>query len=204
MNNVLVKDQLKLYQNIKLNSLQENARQQQIHVQEYPHYSAFRGHDMYQQATQEEPKETCNLLLPTMADDEMKNWVSRNYPNGNAFEQKMGICMEDNGGESEPIGVMRYGDLHSLSLSISPGTQSSCITGSQHIAPSMGLENKKRDSEKVAQKQIELLHAQCKRACWQIVWFIHRVKSTLIFVFFLPSLRPSMSVLSASLQGSSS
>lgn len=137
-----------------LNSLQENSRQQQIHVQEYPHYSAFRGPDLYQQAPQEEPKETCNLHLPTMADGEMRNWVSRNYPNGHALEQKMGICLDDNGGESGPNCVMGYGDLQSLSLSMSPGTQSSCITGSQHIAPAIGLENKKRDSEKVAQKQI--------------------------------------------------
>ncbi|CAA2971962.1 AP2-like ethylene-responsive transcription factor ANT isoform X2 [Olea europaea subsp. europaea] len=137
-----------------LNSFQENSRQQQIHVQEYPHYSAFRGPDLYQQAPQEEPKETCNLHLPTMADGEMRNWVSRNYPNGHALEQKMGICLDDNGGESGPNCVMGYGDLQSLSLSMSPGTQSSCITGSQHIAPAIGLENKKRDSEKVAQKQI--------------------------------------------------
>ncbi|KAI3451895.1 hypothetical protein Pfo_008560 [Paulownia fortunei] len=143
---------------------QENSGHQQLQVQEYPHYSAFRGQEMYQ-ASEGEPKEPQladrNLHLPTMADDDisgMKNWVPRNYQNGHALEQKMGICMEDNAGESGTLSSMGYGDLQSLSLSMSPGSQSSCVTGSQHISPAMadcmGLENKKRGPEKVDQKQI--------------------------------------------------
>ncbi|KAI3462664.1 hypothetical protein Pfo_019327 [Paulownia fortunei] len=143
---------------------QENSRHQQIQVQEYPHYSAFRGQEMYQ-ASEAEPKETqlaeFNLQLPAMADDEiagMKNWVSRNYSNGQALQQKMGIYVDDNAGESGPIGSLGYGDLQSLSLSMSPGSQSSCVTGSQHISPATAnckvLENKKRGPEKIDQRQI--------------------------------------------------
>lgn len=121
---------------------------QQQQLQEYADYSVFKEPHL---------EDSGNLQLPTMADDEisgMKNWVSRNFSN----EQKMGICMEDNAGESGPLSSMGYGDLHSLSLSMSPGSQSSCVTGSQHIpsamADCMGLENKKRGPEKVDQKPI--------------------------------------------------
>ncbi|XP_011099412.1 AP2-like ethylene-responsive transcription factor ANT isoform X1 [Sesamum indicum] len=144
---------------------QENPSHPQLQVQEYPHYSAFRGQEMFQASEEQQPKEPQladrSLQLPTMPEDEMpgtKNWVQRNYPNGHVLEQKMGICMEENAGETGPMGSMGYGDLQSLSLSMSPGSQSSCVTGSQHIPPTMadcmGLENKKRGPEKVDQKQI--------------------------------------------------
>uniref|UniRef100_A0A2P2NIG7 Uncharacterized protein n=1 Tax=Rhizophora mucronata TaxID=61149 RepID=A0A2P2NIG7_RHIMU len=41
---------------------------------------------------------------------------------------------------------------------MSPGSQSSCVTGSQHISPTLAdcaaMENKKRGAEKADQKQI--------------------------------------------------
>ncbi|KAA8522573.1 hypothetical protein F0562_013066 [Nyssa sinensis] len=96
-----------------------------------------------------------------MADDEitaMKDWVSGNYPTSHAMEQKMIGCMGDNGAESGSVSAMGYGDLHSLSLSMSPGSQSSSVTGSQHISPTVTecvtMETKKRGSLKVDQKQI--------------------------------------------------
>ncbi|KAK6151127.1 hypothetical protein DH2020_016059 [Rehmannia glutinosa] len=115
------------------------------------------GQDIYQGGSQEDSKEPNLQQHPTLA-DEMKNWVS-SYQNGAVLEQKAGACMEDNVAESGTLGSMGYGDLHSLSLSMSPGSQSSCVTGSQnHIPPAMvdcmGLENKKRGPEKVDQKQI--------------------------------------------------
>lgn len=148
-----------------LNHLQQNPRQQQHHqiqVQHYPYYANFRSHEMF---LGEEAKETqvsdCNLHLPTMGEDElnnMKSWISRNYPSSNAMEQKMIGCMVDNGGESGSINAMPYGDLQSLSLSMSPGSQSSCVTGSQQISPALtdcaAMETKKRGPEKVDQKQI--------------------------------------------------
>ena len=60
------------------------------------------------------------------------------------------------------VGGMGYGDLHSLSLSMSPGSQSSCVTAPQQAAVTaatadcMGLDvvvAKKRGSGKGGQKQ---------------------------------------------------
>ncbi|XP_051127011.1 AP2-like ethylene-responsive transcription factor ANT isoform X2 [Andrographis paniculata] len=141
---------------------QEGSKQQQIQVHEFPHYPPppFRGQEMYQAGG-----EDCNLQLPRMADD-MKNWVPRNYSDSQGLQQKMGICIDDNVEDSASasaaaaaaMGSMGYGDLQSLSLSMSPGSQSSCVTGSQHIPPAMAeclvLDNKKRGPEKVDQKQI--------------------------------------------------
>uniref|UniRef100_A0A5B7AM10 Putative AP2-like ethylene-responsive transcription factor ANT isoform X2 n=1 Tax=Davidia involucrata TaxID=16924 RepID=A0A5B7AM10_DAVIN len=140
-----------------LNHFQQSSRQH-IQVQQYSDYSAFRDHEVYQTPVLEEgnTKEThladCNLQLPTMADDEitgMKNWVSRNYPTSHAL---------DNGADSGSVSAMGYGDLQSLSLSMSPGSQSSCVSGSQHISRTVtecvAMETKKRGSVKVDQKQI--------------------------------------------------
>ncbi|KAL1537049.1 AP2-like ethylene-responsive transcription factor ANT isoform X1 [Salvia divinorum] len=50
-----------------------------------------------------------------------------------------------------------YGELQTLSLSMSPGSQSSCVTGSQAaavVADCVSYDNKKRGQDKVDQKQI--------------------------------------------------
>lgn len=133
-------------------------------VQNYPNYSAFRGHDPVYHPPQEEAKEThienSNLQLPTIGEDEiisMKNWVSRNYPNDHHPLEQIG-CMSQNVCEpSESMdGAIRYGDLQSLSLSMSPGSQTSCV--SRQISPAatvcVAMDTKKRGSEKVEQKQI--------------------------------------------------
>ncbi|KAL3525571.1 hypothetical protein ACH5RR_013943 [Cinchona calisaya] len=145
-----------------LNNLQGNSRRQQ---QQYAEYSAFRGHEFYQTSHEEsqetEPAES-NLQLPRMAENGisgMKNWVSRNYIGDHSLEPKMMMgCMGENVGESISFGAMGCGDLQSLSLSMSPGSQSSCITGSQQISPavteSLAIETKKRGPENVNQKQI--------------------------------------------------
>ncbi|OAY35637.1 AP2-like ethylene-responsive transcription factor ANT isoform X2 [Manihot esculenta] len=152
-----------------LNHLQQNpSRHQQHHqiqVQQYPYYDTnFKSYEMF---VGEEPKETqqasdCNLQLPTVGDDGikgMRNWVSRNYTSNHAMDQqKMISCMGENGGESGAISAMAYGDLQSLSLSMSPGSQSSCVTGSQQISHAgtdcAAMETKKRGPDKVDQKQI--------------------------------------------------
>ncbi|XP_073014181.1 AP2-like ethylene-responsive transcription factor CRL5 isoform X1 [Typha latifolia] len=102
------------------------------------------GHGMYQATMVEEP----------MADDgipSLKNWVSRNYNIG------------ANGGMSDEgsitSGHVGYWDLHSLSLSMSSGSQSSCVTAPQHASPAtttdyMTLDaSKKRGTGKGSQKQ---------------------------------------------------
>lgn len=142
--------------------------QQQIQTQNYQDYNGFRA--LYQTVQQEEVKEAHisaahnNLQhhhLPSIGEDDditgMKNWISRNYHSGVA-----------NGTDHGHSG---YGDLHSLSLSMSFGTCSQsnpCVTTAssheQQIIPAAPANNvtdcvvmdtKKRGSEKVdQQKQI--------------------------------------------------
>ncbi|XP_052206155.1 AP2-like ethylene-responsive transcription factor ANT [Diospyros lotus] len=127
----------------------QETNSQDFQVQQYSDFSAFRGHEVYQTHLAQQAKETqfanCSLQLPTMAEDAipgMKNWVS----------------MGENGGETGPMNSMGYGDLQSLSLSMSPGSQSSCVTVTQQISPtvteSVAIETKKRGSEKNHHKQI--------------------------------------------------
>jgi AP2-like factor (ANT lineage) len=140
-----------------LDHFQQNSRQQE-QSQHYSYYSGFRSHDMMLEEARESQFADCNLQLPTMADDGEKNWVSRNYSANHSVEQKMTGCMGDNGRESGTIGAMTYGDLQSLSLSMSPGSQSSCVKASQRISPAatdyIDMDTKKRGPEKVDQKQI--------------------------------------------------
>ena len=97
-------------------------------------YSGFRTHEMYQ----------------TMGEEEitaMKNWVSRNYPSNHGLDQKLMCSVGENG--------LGYESLQSLSLSMSPGSQSSCVTGSQQVSATVSdCVAKKRGSEKLEQKQI--------------------------------------------------
>lgn len=69
----------------------------------------------------------------------------------------MGNNMVDDGGSSGSVGAMGCGDLQSLSLSMSPGSQSSCVTAARQISPigleCGALETRKRGPGKVAQKQ---------------------------------------------------
>ncbi|XVE82969.1 hypothetical protein DITRI_Ditri16bG0048500 [Diplodiscus trichospermus] len=147
-----------------LDHLQHSSRQQhqeQLQVQQYQYFSGYSNQGMLLGEAKETHVTDRNLQLPTMVDDGtpgMKHWVSRNYSAEHAMHQKMIGCMGDNGAESCSIGAMGYGDLQSLSLSMSPGSQSSCVTGSQQISPSATdyavMETKKRGPEKVDQKQI--------------------------------------------------
>ncbi|KAE8704843.1 AP2-like ethylene-responsive transcription factor PLT1 [Hibiscus syriacus] len=150
-----------------LDHLQQSSRQlhhqQQLEAQQqYPYYYGYRNQEML---LGEEAKETqvtdCNLQAPTVTDDGapgMKDWVSRNYSTEHAMHKKMIGCMGDNGAEWLYCcnSIWR---LQPLSLSMSPGSQSSCVTGSQQISPSatdyaVSMETKKRGPEKVDQKQI--------------------------------------------------
>ncbi|KAK3004045.1 hypothetical protein RJ639_018357 [Escallonia herrerae] len=71
-------------------------------------------------------------------------------------QQLNSSSMVDEGGTTS--GTMgTCGDLQSLTLSMSPGSQSSCVTASRQISPTgaecLAIETKKRGSGKVAQKQ---------------------------------------------------
>ncbi|KAL4568804.1 hypothetical protein LXL04_024420 [Taraxacum kok-saghyz] len=151
-------------QNPEHETLQHNHRhhQHQIQPQPFPDYSGFRA--LYQTVQQEEEvkhdqnivADTCNLHLPSIGEDDditgMKNWISRNYHSG--------VTTADHGG-----GGGGYGDLQSLSLSMSFGNcsqSSACVTqqeivpaANNHVADCVVLDTKKRGSEKVdQQKQI--------------------------------------------------
>ncbi|MQM00283.1 hypothetical protein Taro_033010 [Colocasia esculenta] len=81
----------------------------------------------------------------------LKNWVVGHYSsNGNG--------MGDDGDVGSVV-AMGCGDLQSLSLSMSPGSQSSCVTTPQQISPAVAVEclgldaMKKRAHGKAGQKQ---------------------------------------------------
>ncbi|CAI9763074.1 unnamed protein product [Fraxinus pennsylvanica] len=127
-------------------------RQQQHHQ----YYSGLQCNGMYQRIDEEQPKETqlVDCKLPPTSENEipcLKTWVDH-HP----LEHQVNGCMVDGhnicGGDA-----MGCGDLQSLSLSMSPNSQSSCVTASRQISPTethcIALGTKKRGSEKVAQKQ---------------------------------------------------
>ncbi|KGN48636.1 AP2-like ethylene-responsive transcription factor ANT isoform X2 [Cucumis sativus] len=138
--------------------------------QSFAHFSSLRSRELMLQDSKVILPDGCNLQQqqqhPGVAQSDisgMKNWtVPRNYAatNNGSFEQKMVSCMSENGGESGSINAMAYGDLQSLSLSMtmSPSSQSSCVTATQHVSPAMtdcsAMDTKKRGHEKVDQKQI--------------------------------------------------
>lgn len=150
-----------------LNLLQESFRQQgqqQIPVQHHPYFTGLACNGIYQSPLEEETKETqladCHTQIPPLGEDGMpclKNWVARHYSTHHALEQQMNNSIVDDGGAPGSIGAMGCGDLQSLSLSMSPGSQSSCVTAPRQISPTgaecVAIETKKRGSGKVAQKQ---------------------------------------------------
>ncbi|RZC62817.1 hypothetical protein C5167_024569 [Papaver somniferum] len=150
-----------------LNFLQQ-PQDHHIQVQQHTYYSGLTGHEIYQTSLEEENKGThlsnSSLQLPPMGEDGisgLKNWVARHYPtNNSSMEQKMNTagCLNNDGSGSGSVNAMGYGDLQSLSLSMSPGSQSSCITASQQISPTgtaecVAMETNKRGSSKMGQKQ---------------------------------------------------
>ncbi|KAL5988298.1 hypothetical protein ACLOJK_036061 [Asimina triloba] len=128
---------------------------QQIEIQQHQPY--FHP-QMYQTPLEEETKQSqladCSLQLPPMAADGipgLKNWVARHYSTSHALE-------DDGSGPAGAMGAVGYGDLQPLSLSMSTGSQSSCVTAPQPQITAGGLEcvasdGKKRGSGKLGQKQ---------------------------------------------------
>ncbi|KAL8117821.1 AP2-like ethylene-responsive transcription factor ANT isoform X2 [Apium graveolens] len=139
-----------------VNHLQENSRQQ-IEIQNYQDYYAYRGHELYQTPsgeTKDSQLGDCSFNLPTVPENEvsgMKNWVSRNYLVSHSLDQQnMNGCMSVVGESVSANGALGSGDLHSLSLTMSPGSHQN----SPAIANSLVMDTKKRGSGKVDQKQI--------------------------------------------------
>lgn len=155
------------------NLLNQEHESQQQHYSSY--YSGLKTHEMMFQDHQKQQAQIenyNNVQNPSVGSVDhsisaMKSWVSRNFSdssnNHGVLEQNMIGCMGENGAESAgSIGSMAYGDLQCLSLSMSPGSQSSCVTGTQQISPTLTStdcvvtmdSSKKRGPEKVEQKQI--------------------------------------------------
>ncbi|GMH16480.1 hypothetical protein Nepgr_018321 [Nepenthes gracilis] len=132
----------------------------------YSYYSAEACHGLYQAPLEAETKDTqiveCDAQATEMAEDDtrcLKSWVAGSYSAHHALEQQMNICsMENNGGGSAiSVADISCRDLQSLRLSMSPGSQSSCVTAPPQTPPSrsdsMTMETKKRGLGKVIQKQ---------------------------------------------------
>ncbi|KAL1354580.1 AP2-like ethylene-responsive transcription factor ANT isoform X1 [Arachis hypogaea] len=76
-----------------------------------------------------------------------------------AMEAKLVVPLDDNRGESLSIGSVAFGDLQSLRLSMSPSSQSSCVTTSQQASHAVMSTSKKRvHDEMVEQNQKQIAH----------------------------------------------
>ncbi|CAK7347381.1 unnamed protein product [Dovyalis caffra] len=139
-------------------------QEQQFSVPTHPYYAGIACQGLYQAPLEGETKGTqladCNSPIPQIGEDGLpclKNWVPRHYSSQNALEQHINSSMVNDGGASCSINAVGCGDLQSLSLSMSPGSQSSCITAPRQISPTgaecVAIETKKRGSAKVGQKQ---------------------------------------------------
>ncbi|KAK1363685.1 AP2-like ethylene-responsive transcription factor ANT [Heracleum sosnowskyi] len=133
-----------------VNHLQENTRQQ-IEIQNYQDYYAYRGNELYQTpagGSKDSQLGDCSFNLPGVPGNEvsgMKRCASHSLD-----QQNMNGCMSVGGEPVSVNGAVGSGDLHSLSLSMSPASHQSSPT----IANCLAMDTKKRGSGKVDQKQI--------------------------------------------------
>ncbi|XP_022772252.1 AP2-like ethylene-responsive transcription factor ANT [Durio zibethinus] len=149
-----------------LDHLQEPFRQQgqEFPVHTHPYYSGLACQGMYQSPLEDETKDpqlaVCDSQIPQIGQDAMpcfKNWVARHYSTHSSLEQQMTSSMVDDGAASGSVVAMGCGDLQSLSLSMSPGSQSSCVTAPRQISSTatecVAMETKKRGPGKVGKNQ---------------------------------------------------
>lgn len=186
------------------NQVQQQHPQELHHPQHLSYYSStLRNHDvMLQQGSkQSQTSADSNILHVTnnMApEDGLKSWVLRNFPasHSHAQESKMMVPVveENNEGESgSNIGsVAPYGDLHSLSLSMSPSSQSSCVTSSQRTSPAVidsvaMMDTKKRGPEKFEQQK-QIVHRKSIDTFGQRTSQYRGVTRLVLFLFLLLTL----------------
>ncbi|KAH1244546.1 AP2-like ethylene-responsive transcription factor ANT [Glycine soja] len=138
------------------NLLSHPFRQQgHVNVETHPYYSVFACRGLYQAPSEEEAtKETHVSVMPQMTGGGLQNWVAptREYStHQQILEQQMncGIWNERSG---VSVGTVGCGELQSLSLSMSPGSQSSCVTAPSGT-DSVAVDAKKRGHAKLGQKQ---------------------------------------------------
>ncbi|XP_027332922.1 AP2-like ethylene-responsive transcription factor CRL5 [Abrus precatorius] len=138
------------------------------HQQSHPYYSGLACHGIYQAPLEEETKQShvtvCSSQMPQVVEEGIacfKNWVPpREYSSSLEQHQVNSSTLGDNDhGASGSVGVgtVGCGDLQPLSLSMSPGSQSSCVTVPTQISPSgtdsVTVDAKKRGPAKLGQKQ---------------------------------------------------
>ncbi|WOL10918.1 AP2-like ethylene-responsive transcription factor ANT [Canna indica] len=134
-------------------------RRQQIQVQQHQHHhhqqqqpyfqplqegmcSGLTSHELYDTTME---GSTTDDGIPSL-----KTWLDRQYNNG--------FC-EETGLGAGPVSAIGYGDLQSLSLTMSPGSQSSCVTAPLNSSAAAATEcmaldaPKKRGTGKGGQKQ---------------------------------------------------
>lgn len=156
------------------------------HHQQQQHHNYYSGYGIYQttneqQQQQQDDKhlqllETSTHQLSHMSEHEIpcfKTWMDHHH----ALEQQ----------------VNNTSMVESLSLSMSPGSQSSCITASRQISPTettecVAMETKKRGAEKLGQKQT--VHRKSIDTFGQRTSQYRGVtRSVLVFIFFFKHYR---------------
>lgn len=139
-------------------------QEQQIPIQSHTFYSGIPFHGIYQTPLQDVSKQTnisnCEPQMSQMPEQSiycLKNWVARQYSTQTSLEQQVSGNIGDESGASGSVGTMNCGDLQSLSLSMSPGSQSSCVTAPRQFSPTgaecVVMDSKKRGPTKLGQKQ---------------------------------------------------
>ena len=148
-----------------LDFLSEPFRQDPIHVhpqhQQHTYYSPISCHPpIYPSPPLEQQHKDPHMQQ--MSSEEgmacLKNWAVHQQ----GLQQKKNASLvslgEEEGGASGSVGKVGCGDFQSLGLSVSPGSQSSCVTAPQQISPpasdvAITMEAKKRGAGKMGQKQ---------------------------------------------------
>ena len=134
---------------------------------EQHYYSGIPFPGAYQTNMEEESSKQAHIV--TSDSHQMtQNWVTRQYSaaaHHALTQQQMSNNSLDNGGSSGSVngGMQQCGDLQSLTLSMSPGSQSSCVTAPRQISPTetecLALETtKKRGSGKISQTKQPAVH----------------------------------------------
>ncbi|TKY57925.1 AP2 ethylene-responsive transcription factor ANT [Spatholobus suberectus] len=135
--------------------------------QTHPYYSGLGIYQVEEEEAKEPHVAVCSSQVPQVVDEGIacfKNWVPpREYSsaqhNLEQHQVNSSSGMGEDHGASGNVGVGRVGcgELQSLSLSMSPGSQSSCVTVPTQISSSgtnsVPVDAKKRGSGKLGQKQ---------------------------------------------------
>ncbi|KAL5558710.1 hypothetical protein UlMin_034921 [Ulmus minor] len=147
---------------LSLDIIQQPFRQN--HQSYYPGIPCLYQTPLVEQQSKDLHIANCNPQMSHIEEEAVpgfKNWVARQYSAHHSIEQEINVAgnIVDDAGGSGSGGAVGRGDLQSLSLSMSPGSQSSCITAPRQISPpgtecvAMEMETKKRGPAKVGQKQ---------------------------------------------------